>query len=336
MPIEEGSTISHLSAAMATTEDDTTQTTSSPLSDATFYIYCTHLVIGVVGTVGNALTLYALIASKQHKKHAMIVNQNAIDLFCSFFLIVTSVVRLSNVRLTGMPGYWLCITILSNILVAWGVYGSRINIALIAIERYLKFVYPEWSKKVLRPWVTYSAMAFAWCVGVVILTPLVFKTTAVIDGECWAFRLYSSHDAKVAVRIFILSLFYVTILVVLFFCYWRILVAVRRQARVMAGHNAAGSSISSAQIVSINYVESNVIKTMVLVAAFYALCNVPHGTLKIVQMSFPNLKIPYSFQPLTRITPYLYIIMNPFIYAIKFDPVKQILRGMIPSCNRPV
>ena len=334
MTTVEGSTTSHLSAAMATKEVDTTQTsgmTSSSLSDATFYVYCARLVIGVVGTVGNALTLYALLASKQHKKHAMIVNQNALDLFCSFFLILTSVVRLCNIRLTGVFGYWLCITVLSEVFVAWGVYGSRINIALIAIDRYLKIVYPTWSKKMLRPWVIYSAIAFAWCVGVVILAPLLFETTAVIGGECWAFRLYKSYDAKMAARIFILSLFYVTILAILFFCYWRILVKVRRQTRVMAGHSAAGSS--TAQTIS-NQMESNVIKTMVVVAAFYVICNGPHGTLNIVQMLFPNLIIPYSFYPLTKITSFLYMTMNPFIYATKFDPVKQILKDMIASCNK--
>ena len=334
MTTEQGSTTSHLSAAMATKEVDETQTsgmTSSSFSDATFYVYCARLVIGIVGTVGNALTLYALLASKQHKKHAMIVNQNALDLFCSFFLILTSVVGLCNVRLTGVFGYWLCITVLSEAFVAWGVYGSRINIALIAIERYLMIVYPTWSKKMLRSWVIYSAMAFAWCVGIVILAPLLFQTTAVIDGECWAFRLYNSHDAKMATRIFFLSLFYITIVTILFFCYWRILVKVRRQSRVMADHNAAGSSTD--QTIS-NQIESSVIKTMVVVAAFYIICNAPHGTLRIVQMLFPNLIIPYIFNPLTTITSLLYITMNPFIYATKFDPVKQIIKDMIPSCNK--
>jgi len=41
--------------------------------------------MGVVGTIGNSLILYALVASKQHKKHAMSVNQNALDFFCCFF-----------------------------------------------------------------------------------------------------------------------------------------------------------------------------------------------------------------------------------------------------------
>ena len=32
-----------------------------------------------VGTAANALVLYALVASKQHKKNVLIVHQNALD-----------------------------------------------------------------------------------------------------------------------------------------------------------------------------------------------------------------------------------------------------------------
>ena len=334
MITEEDSTISHLSVAMATKAVDTTQTvTSSSFSDATFYFYCAQIVVGVVGTAGNALILYALVASKQHKKHIMIVNQNALDLFCCFFLVVTNVVRLCNIRLSGVLGYWLCITLLSEVFVSCGVYGATVNIAIITIDRYLKVVYPVLSKKIMRPWVIYSAVAFAWLVGIVFTIPLLFKTTAVIDGICWAFALYDSYETQMAVYSFYILFFYVFMLIIFTFCYWRILVTVRRQARVMARHNAAGSSTSTAQTIS-NQIESSVIKTMVLVAAFYAICYLPHMALSVGQMLVSNLIIPRSIDPLTRIASYLYITMNPFIYATKFDPVKEILKGMIPSCKQ--
>jgi len=54
------------------------------------------VIMGFIGAVGNAVILYALYASKQHKKHALIVNQNALDFCSSFFLVVTYAVRLYN------------------------------------------------------------------------------------------------------------------------------------------------------------------------------------------------------------------------------------------------
>ena len=83
---EESSTVSHLSVVMTTTEDNDTQTAGeNSWANIHFYVVWAVVVIGVVGTAGNGLVLYALVASKQHKKNVLIVNQNALDLFSSFF-----------------------------------------------------------------------------------------------------------------------------------------------------------------------------------------------------------------------------------------------------------
>lgn len=104
-------------------------------------------MIGIVGTVANAFILYALIASKQHKKHLLIVNQNALDLFSSFSLVVTWSLKLCNLRLTGASGYWLCMFILSEYCIWWGNNASIINLAIITVDRYLKVVHhlSRWS-----------------------------------------------------------------------------------------------------------------------------------------------------------------------------------------------
>jgi len=167
---EESSTTSHLSVAMSTKEDDKTQTTGGPSkstsvsSNEEFYFQSAVVVIGVVGVAGNALILYALVVSKQHKKHVLIVNQNVLDLFSSFFLVITYALKLSNLYLSGALGYWLCIILLSENLVCWGTNGSIVNLAIITIDRYLKVVHPILSRKYLRPWVSslFSATGAFW------------------------------------------------------------------------------------------------------------------------------------------------------------------------------
>jgi len=80
---EETSTESHLSVVITTDQVEmtpATDVTSSSSRGAALYFECCVLVIGVIGTVANGLVLYALLASKQHKKHVLIVNQNAFDL----------------------------------------------------------------------------------------------------------------------------------------------------------------------------------------------------------------------------------------------------------------
>ena len=240
---EETSTISHLSVAMTTEETGSTQTAGakSSSSDYEFYVQLAVVVIGFVGTAANALIIYALLASKQHKKHALIVNQNVLDAFSSFFLTVTYALRLFNIYLTGALGHWLCMTILSEILVFWGLTGSVVNLAIITVDRYLKVVYPAWSKKWMRPSVINWAMALAWFVGIVSTTPFMAETSGVIDGVCYAFVLFKSHVDRTASMVFWILAFYVIIIIIFIFCYGRILIIVRRQARVMAGHSVAGS-----------------------------------------------------------------------------------------------
>ena len=121
------------------------------------------------------------------------------------------------------------------------------------------------------------------------------------------------------------------VLSIFIFCYWRILVVIRRQAHIMAGHGAAAGS-STAQARS-NQIQSNVIKTMILVSAFYTISWTPIA----VYYLLVNLDAPvtlaesgfYSAQFMSC----LYICANPFIYATKFDPVKRVLLRLVP-CNK--
>jgi len=48
-----------------------------------FYFQCAVVVIGVVGTAANALILYALVASKQHKKQCHVLTCADIQLKCT-------------------------------------------------------------------------------------------------------------------------------------------------------------------------------------------------------------------------------------------------------------
>ena len=102
---EENSTMSHLSDAMTTTDE--TQTTSgntvaSWSSSSNRFYFALPVVTGVIGTAANALILYAMVASKQHKKQLLIFNQNVLDLFTCFFLVVTYSVKLSDLSLLGL------------------------------------------------------------------------------------------------------------------------------------------------------------------------------------------------------------------------------------------
>jgi len=236
---------------------ETSQTTdvkgvasSSYIGDKLYWEWSV-IFIAVVGLAGNGLILYALVVSKQHKKHMLIVNQNVLDLFSSIFLIITFAVQVCRFDLTGAVGYWVCIVILSENLVWWATNGSMVNLALITVDRYLLVVYPMRSKKWLRPWVIYSAMAFSWIVSIVYNSILVIYSSTVIDGVCHAYATFDSFAANMISVIVYVLFFYLIILAIFIYCYGRILATIRRQASVMASHNTSGSSTAQTQSPSV-------------------------------------------------------------------------------------
>jgi len=333
---EESSTTSHLSAAMTTTGmmQITGGNTVTPLSSLgiEFYFQCAVLVIGVVGIATNGLVLYALVASKQHKKHVLIVNQNALDLFSSFMMVVIYSFKLCNIYLTGSVGYLLCTLILSENLFWCGSLGSVINLASITIERYVKVVHSAWSKKKLREWVIYSAAAFAWISSFIYNFAVVFSTTVVVDGACYPYAVWASDMANKIQLIWFSVSFYVVPLLIFIFCYWRILVVIRRQARLMAGHDVAGPSTAQtpAQAQS-NQIQFSVIQTMILICVLYAVSWLPSYAY-VLNLSLNQKPIDDGYYA-ALIMVFLYVCTNPFIYATKFDPVKEVLLRLI-QCKK--
>jgi len=331
---EESSHTSQLGLSVVMTTTGMTQNTGENTMTPSlsrgieFYFHCAIVVMGVVGTATNALILYAMVASKQHKKHVLIFSQNALDLFSSFIMLVNYSLKLCNIHLIGSAGYWLCTLLLSDSLI-WSAFdGSAISLASITIERYLKVVHPVWSKKKLRNWMIYLAVAFSWIGSFTYGEIVVFLTSAVVDGACYAYRFWVSETARICFDVWNFVSFYVITLLIFIFCYWRILVVIRRQASVMAGYDDAAGP-STAQTVC-NQLQSSVVKTMIFVSAFYAIARLP-TYIYIFNIDLnPNAAVTdgTSYYAIVIIA-FLYTCTNPFIYAIKFDPVKEVLQRLI-------
>jgi len=152
---EDSSPASHLSVATTTNVAQTSgknTMTSSSQRGIEFYFRCAVLVISLVGTAANGLILYALFASKQHKKLILIVHQNILELFTSSATLLIYLLKFFNFHLTGSVGYWLWALILSEGLIWLGIAASVINLGIITLERYLKVVHPVWSKNKLKNW----------------------------------------------------------------------------------------------------------------------------------------------------------------------------------------
>ena len=205
--------------------------------------------------------------------------------------------------------------LLSENLLWCVINASKLNLAIVTIERYLKVVYPTWSKTKLRNWKIYSAMAFAWIFGFVSNFPVVCASTDVVDGVCYGYAIWRSRLDQLAYGIWYFIAFYFDMILVIIFCYWRILAAIRRQAKVMASHSAAGSSSVQAQT---RKIQVNIIKTMILVSALFITSDSPVNILYLIMTINANISLLVSGYYAAVFISFLYFCANPFIYAIKF------------------
>ena len=95
----------------------------------------------------------------------------------------------------------------------------------------------------------------------------------------------------------------------------------------MAGHGGAGSSAGQAQS---NRIQSSVVKTMIYVTAFFALADGSIEIYYLISTVHANLTLLEGGYYAALFISFCYICANPFIYAVKFDPVKGILLRLIP------
>jgi len=154
----------------------------------------------------------------------------------------------------------------------------------------------------------YSVIAFIWISSFVHQMAVAFESSAVIDGACYGFAIWKNPTTGVAYGIFYFVAAYVIVLAICIFCYGKILLAIRRQARVMAGHSAAGSSTAQTQS---NQIQFNVIKTMILVCAFYATAYLPLDIYFLLMNLNPNLKLSFLDSV------YYCVVFISFLYTLR-------------------
>jgi len=108
-------------------------------------------------------------------------------------LVITYIVKLCDIYLIGLSGYLLCMLLLSESIIWSAICASKANLIFVTFERYLKAVFPIWSKKHLRKSVIYSAVVFAWFSGFVHIIVLTFFSSGVIDGLCYSYVIFETY-----------------------------------------------------------------------------------------------------------------------------------------------
>jgi 7 transmembrane receptor (rhodopsin family) len=283
------------------------------------------ILIGMIGMLANGTVLYVFGTSKQLRKqeiNILFINQLLLDLFCSCCLIVVYSFKMARIYLDGSSGYWLCIFILSEDISYFGIYGSKLNLISIAMERYIKIVHPVWHKNNFRSWMTYLAALIPWVVSVSLTQFVTSWSTAVVDGQCWWGKVWTSDSAKFGFPISIFFITFVLPLASFLFCYSGIIRIVRQRAKVVALQRVSNHLAKNNNTQDM-FLQMKAVKTMIIISVAFVICWLPCDLYSLITVlcidANPATVIYYTL----IFAGYLNICMNPFIYAFRYDGMKN-------------
>ena len=294
-----------------------------------FIFQCGAILTGIVGVFTNGLVLAALLSKDRIKRtvNIFIINQVTLDLFSCAFLSITYAMKVSSIRFVGTFGSFLCYVFDSDMITCVGLTGSIASLVLIAAERYFLIVYPILHKTQVKRWLVIALGTIPWLEGVLV-NIAVFWASAVVDGVCFRSNFWKSEAARLTYSICMMLLTFYIPLALLVFFYGSVLVVVRQRSKVFQGHYN-NQDMSTVLQTNAHRAQMNIISTMIIVSVAFAVCWFPRQIwylLYTIKYNVPNNDTLYK---LSTFLIFLNICLNPFIYAVKLDPVKKKLRGWV-------
>ena len=218
----------------------------------------------------------------------------------------------------------------------FGLYGSKINLVCIAIERYVMIVHPVWHRNKFRSWMLYVVLVISWVASSAWCHIVTSLTTQVNNGECLWGATWPSTFAKNVYAVGYFIFCFVLVLASFIYCYGNIIVVIRRQARVFAAQQAnkhvAGTSANN-NLSNMRY-QTNAVKLMITVSVAFILCWLPCDLYVSLSLIYTDMNFLTEVYFTTVFVAYFNICLNPFIYATKYDLVRNYLRQLIRCCRK--
>lgn len=276
-----------------------------------------YMLIGVVGVIGNSLSVAVVLRSKTLKKvltNYFLINQSMIDLVASIGLLATIPVGNSQSKLQGVSGYVRCVFFDSSLPV-WATFlSSSYNLVALTIERWLQVTRPLQHKANFTHKMACIIMAGAWVTGFIYEAALAVATSAVIDGECFALAIWRSQRAKHIYGIITFITKYLAPILIIIYCYSSMVKSLRVDTSVGNNHRQQ----------KMKKVQKNILKTLLVVVVCFILCVTYNQVLFLFfNLGFYPIDFTSFMYHLSVALYFLNCCINPFIYIIKYNDFRQ-------------
>ncbi|XP_038075042.1 tachykinin-like peptides receptor 86C [Patiria miniata] len=281
------------------------------------------VILSSMGMLGNALVCFVML---RHRKvfysptNKLIIHQSFVDLVASTIFFVRRFALAVPPIADGFIGGFYCRVWWSE----WPMYGmfvtSTYNLVAISTERYVATCHPIKHRNAFSPFRLKLVMAAAWLAGwlpAAHLTLICYYDAEVRDcGASWPnFEVQAVAGTLIFVHEIIVPI------TVMFFAYSRIIWSLRRRSRVREGENndAAREMFSKAN--------RNVTITLVVVAAFFAICWLPTDIYYLLyNLHVHNNFVEHPVYQVFSVIVVLNLCINPLIYCFAYDRFRKKLK----------
>ena len=234
--------------------------------------------------------------------------------------------------LVGFPGEFLfallhwfphkSITKAAYTTVYLGFYASFLTILGLAVERLIVISSPLKSLDYLTN--TYLALGI-FCIWLL--------------AGLLAFCPLLGWDSFSSYRTFVVDAFVLPIIILLFACYARIFVLVRkglyRDLTTGARREERLSLTRSAQVrEKLKRKEKRVAFSVFILVGLFAVCWTPSIVLRNIKEFFGSSYVPYKCSSILQALTFLHPLLNPIVYALRTAKFRRALRKIICNCNR--
>ena len=298
----------------------------SPTLDLVLYI--ATIIIAVVGCLANAYVLLALLLSKNSRAsniNIFITHQTILDLTSCAFLFMSLVLETVDYAETDSSlALFVCWFFGAHAITTTAGNASVGGLMIITIERYVKIVHSVAYRNHYRPWMTRCGVIFPWIFGICTGFIPIVATSKVVRGRCNLGSYYINDWIAEIWNIAKFILLYLGPLFVFIFGYWKILMVIRRQKKLVGLSQLQGTSSGAvtAQQKRSRRTEMNIIRTVILVSVSFALCFVCIRTYSILT-GFRVTPAIGSLYLLFSVFSYSNSCLNPFIYATQYEIVRS-------------
>lgn len=181
-------------------------------------------------------------------------------------------------------------------------------------------MHPIWHRINFSKLRAYISVGFIWAIGFVFNTAHIIPSTYIMDNTCFMFLRWPSEFVQHAFGVFAVTFQYIFPLVLLVFCYARIVHCLT--AKVPKTEESKEGPVAATPAKEDHYqrARNNTVKTLVVVAVCFVICWSPNQ----IYFLMMNLGYPWDFSStfyhFTVFMVFLNSCINPFIYSLKYQP----------------